>query len=109
MAFSNVADIFEGMPKAFNAAAAGNADLTFQFDLSGPQGGTWNVVVKDGACQVNQGAAEKPTVTIAMADTDYLDMINGKLNGVTAFMTGKLKATGDIMAAQKLSSFFKLA
>jgi putative sterol carrier protein len=35
-------------------------------------------------------------------------MCKGELNGMTAFMTGKLKATGDLMLAQRLPMLFPL-
>jgi putative sterol carrier protein len=41
-----------------------------------------------------------------MADKDWIAMCNGQLNGMTAFMTGKLKTTGDIMLAQRLTTLF---
>ena len=42
-----------------------------------------------------------------MAFADFDDMINGKLDGMTAFMTGKLKIEGDMGVAMKLQSILK--
>jgi putative sterol carrier protein len=42
-----------------------------------------------------------------LADKDWIAMCNGQLNGMTAFMTGKLKATGDLMLAQRLATLFQ--
>lgn len=42
------------------------------------------------------GGAEEPAVVLRMKDTDYLAMMNGKLNGQMAFMTGKLKFDGSL-------------
>ncbi len=108
MALTTVKEVFEKMPQVFNPAAAAGLNLVFQFKISGPQGGEWNVTVKDSACQVNEGVHESPTVTLNMVDEDWLAICNGTLNGMTAFMTGKLKATGDIMAAQRIQSLFPL-
>jgi len=33
-------------------------------------------------------------------------MLKGELNGMQAFMTGKLQLEGDMMLAQKLGTFF---
>ena len=41
--------------------------------------------------------------TIKMDFADFTDMIGGKLDGMTAFMTGKLKIEGDMGVAMKLS------
>jgi putative sterol carrier protein len=56
---------------------------------------------------VQLGTHEKPNITISMKESDYLEMINGKLNGQMAFMTGKLKIAGDMGLALKLQSLFK--
>lgn len=108
MPLSSVNEVFEKMPLVFDAAAASGVTEIFQFHVSGPGGGDWNVTVKDQTCSVAQGVHASPTVTLAMADVDWLGIVNGTLNGMTAFMTGKLKATGNIMAAQRIQSLFPL-
>jgi putative sterol carrier protein len=40
--------------------------------------------------------------TVKMAFSDLDDMIGGKLDGMTAFMTGKLKIEGDMSNAMQL-------
>jgi putative sterol carrier protein len=108
MALTSVKEVFGSMSQVFDATAAAGLDMVFQFHITGSEAGDWNVVVKDGTCQVNQGTHESPTVSLTMEDVDWLAMCNGTLNGMTAFMTGKLKATGDIMAAQRIQTLFPL-
>ncbi|HOH43646.1 MAG TPA: SCP2 sterol-binding domain-containing protein [Candidatus Hydrogenedentes bacterium] len=43
-----------------------------------------------------------------MAPADFLDLVSGKLNGQTAFLTGKLKVKGDMTLALKLQSVFNI-
>ena len=43
---------------------------------------------------------------ITMEDDDLVALMKGELNGMTAFMTGKLQIDGDLMLAQRLGSFF---
>jgi putative sterol carrier protein len=45
--------------------------------------------------------------TIRIDFSDFDDMINGKLDGMTAFMTGKLKIEGDMGVAMKLQSILR--
>ncbi|MCJ7809542.1 MAG: SCP2 sterol-binding domain-containing protein [Desulfobulbaceae bacterium] len=106
MANTQVNDIFTKMPVVFNAAAAQGLDAVFQFEITGEGGGSWNVVVKDGACQVNEGSHETPSVTLNMSAETWVGMINKEVNGMQAFMTGQLKATGDIMLAQRIEQLF---
>ena len=42
--------------------------------------------------------------TIKMDFSDFSDLIDRKLDGMTAFMTGKLKIEGDMGVAMKLQS-----
>ncbi|MRR15310.1 MAG: SDR family NAD(P)-dependent oxidoreductase, partial [Deltaproteobacteria bacterium] len=103
----DVAGVFEKMPSVFNAAAAAGKEVTFQFNISGAAGGDWLVVVKDGTCSVTAGKGANPTTTIGMADTDFVDLITGKLDGMKAFSAGKLKVGGDMMKSQLIGKLFK--
>ena len=104
--FSSVKEIFEGMAGRFNANAAAGLNAVIQYNIEGPEGGNWYAVIKDQKCTVSEGVHSSPTLTMKMADKDWLAMINGQLNGMTAFMTGKLKTQGDIMLAQRLTTLF---
>lgn len=106
MAVTSVNNVFEKMPQVFNAGEAAGVNLIFQFHITGDQGGDWNVVVKDGACQVSTGVHASPSVTFTIEDADWVAMCNGELDGMKAFMTGKLKLSGDIMSAQLLKPLF---
>src|ERR1051325_2277745 len=91
----DVKAIFSQMPANVNADAAKGMNATIQFNLSGDNGGQWNVAIKDGKAEVNKGTAASP------------DMILAKLNGQMAFMSGKLKISGDMGLAMKMQSLFK--
>ncbi|MPZ29821.1 MAG: sterol-binding protein [Rhodospirillales bacterium] len=45
--------------------------------------------------------------TLRMDFGDFSDMIAGKLDGMTAFMTGKLKIEGDMGVAMKLQTILR--
>ena len=67
----------------------------------------YHFTIADETIDVQTGTHDKPNITLTMKEGDYLDMINGKLNGQMAFMTGKLKIAGDMGLALKLHSLFK--
>lgn len=104
--FSSVKLIFEGMAGRFNPNAAVGLNAVIQYNIEGADGGNWYVVIKDQKCTVSEGVHSSPTLTMKMSDKDWIAMVSGQLNGMTAFMTGKLKTTGDIMLAQRLTTLF---
>ncbi|RPJ21048.1 MAG: short-chain dehydrogenase, partial [Desulfobacteraceae bacterium] len=102
-----VKKIFERIPEAFRPEKASGLDVVFQFAIGGGGGGTWHVKVKDQKCEVKEGAHEKPTTTIKMGDEDFVKMIEGKLNAMSAYTSGKLKVEGDLMKSQLIEKLFK--
>jgi 3-hydroxyacyl-CoA dehydrogenase/3a,7a,12a-trihydroxy-5b-cholest-24-enoyl-CoA hydratase len=52
-----------------------------------------------------EGAAE---CTLELAESDFLDLTQGKADPMKLFTTGKLKISGNVMASQKLQSLFKI-
>jgi putative sterol carrier protein len=103
-----VQESFAAMPGRFRPDKASGTSATIQYDISGDGGGTWNAVIKDGACTVNQGAAASPNLTRSISAQDWLDMLSGKQSGQMLFMSGKLKVKGDMGLAMKLGSMFSM-
>ncbi|HVA84149.1 MAG TPA: SCP2 sterol-binding domain-containing protein [Candidatus Binataceae bacterium] len=103
---SSCKEVFDNMASRFKKDAAKGLNATYQFDLSGDGGGQWHAVIANEQCEVKEGKAASPNITISMTASDYLDMVNGKLNGQMAFMTGKLKIAGDMGLALRLQSLF---
>ena len=101
------ADIFKEMSANLNPDAAKGMNATIQFNLSGDTGGQWYVAIKDGKADVQQGTAPSANMTLSMTAQDYVDMVMGKLNGQMAFMSGKLKISGDMGLAMKMQTLFK--
>ena len=104
---SGAEEVFAKIPDAFQADAAAGVEVVFQFNLSGDGGGQWSIAVKDGACEVAQGVYGSPTTTIIMSATDFVDMIQGRLNAMIAYTGGKLKIEGDLMKSQLIEKLFK--
>jgi putative sterol carrier protein len=97
------AEFFEEvLPRKFDASKAEGFDATVQMNITGQSGGQWAITVKNGNLAVRKGSEQNPTMTITMADLDFVDLINGKISGEKAFMSGKLKLDGDFSVALKL-------
>ncbi|MDT0498654.1 SCP2 sterol-binding domain-containing protein [Algiphilus sp. W345] len=98
----SVAAFLKQLPEAFNPEAAVGTDCVLQFNTSEPVYAT----IKDGSCTITEGTARDPDVTLIMEDDDLVALMKGELNGMTAFMTGKLQVEGDLMLGQRLQGFF---
>ena len=99
---SSVTEFLQKMTQAFNPDAASGQSCVLQFNTSSPA----YITIKDGKAALSQGSASSPDVTLIMADDDLIALLKGELNGMQAFMTGKLQVEGDLMLAQRMSSFF---
>jgi putative sterol carrier protein len=101
-----IKEIFSEMQKRADANPAKLAALkgVFQFDLSGIDPAIYSVTVADGKAVVSEGTSPSPDITISMASNDFIDMVEGRLDAVSAFMGGKLKVKGDMMLAMQLQS-----
>ena len=101
-----VKSIFDQMPSKLNANAAAGMDAVIQYDLTGDGEGQYHCAIKDGACTVVEGPSDAPAMTVTIDAADFVDLIEGNLDGTSAFMSGKLKIAGDMGLAMKLGSLF---
>ncbi|MFM1919818.1 MAG: hypothetical protein RLZZ303_1452 [Candidatus Hydrogenedentota bacterium] len=105
---SQVSDFFAMVPERVNKDKITGMNCVYQFNIDGENGGKWAVKVADGDATVTEGASESPSITLTMTDENFVNLVTGKLNGQTAFLTGKLKIQGDMTLAMKLASVFNL-
>jgi putative sterol carrier protein len=99
-------ELIETMPAAFRPERARRVNAVIQFELSGEGGGNWYVTIKDGTCTVTEGVSEAAQGTIMMAATDYVALAAGEIGGMKAFLTGRIKTTGDFTLLKKMETWF---
>jgi putative sterol carrier protein len=66
------------------------------------------VVIADGTCTVAHPPQLDPKLTLTMAPVDFLKVVSGAGNPMMMFMTGKLKAKGDLALAANVANLFDL-
>jgi hypothetical protein len=103
---TSLQQVFAGLPLVFNREAAQGLTAIYQFDLTGENAAQYYVVIENETCSVKEGTHPSPHMTLSMAGQDYLDLVNGKLNPQMAFMSGKMKISGDMSLAMKMASLF---
>jgi putative sterol carrier protein len=108
MAEMTINEFVEMMPKAFIPEKAVGVDAVIQFKFTGAQAGEWYVTIKDGKCAVAQGNAPAAKLTVTADSGDLIKIFSGQMDGMQAFMQGKLRVAGDMSLAMKLLSMFKL-
>ena len=96
---------FDGMKDALKPEAA--QDCVIGYSLT-DNGNTYNyaVIIKDKTCTYEKREPSDARVTLGMSVPDYLRLISGNLDGMQAFMQGKLKLQGDMMFAQQIQTMF---
>ena len=103
-----VAKLMEAMPNAFLPEKAPGVAAEVQFHLKGEAGGDWVLAIRDGSCAVRPGVTEGTRLTLTAEANDYLAVVTGKLDAMSAFAQGKIKLKGDLSLAMKLMGFFKI-
>jgi putative sterol carrier protein len=103
-----VVELMSKMPKAFLPEKAPGLDAVIQFKFSGAEAGDWFATIKNDKCTVEQGVFPTPKMTLSAESADYVKIFTGELDGMQAFMGGKLKLAGDLNLAMKLMTMFKI-
>ena len=101
-----VEDLMKRMPSAFLPEKAEGVDAVIQFHLG--EGNDWICTIRDKTCTAERGVAENPKLTVTAEASDYIDMITGKLNPMTAIATKKVELKGDLNLAMKYMNLFDL-
>jgi len=90
------------LPAKFKPEKAKGFEAVAQVNVVGVNGGNWIITVKNQKIDTKEGVDSKPDITLKMADTDFVALVNGKLNALTAFMTGKLEFAGSMSTGLRL-------
>ena len=103
--------IFRRMPELFRPDRAGSTTATTHWSITGrPDGGAdeWTVRFADGTCSTLPGHDGDSTLTRAMPPVDFVKVSTKSGNPVMMFMTGKIKAKGDLGLAANIATVFDL-
>ena len=106
MSPKTVQEFFDALPARFRPDTADGVNAVYQFDLSGEEGGQYQLHVADRSCRVCDGVHAAPNVTLSMEGKDCIAILEGRLSGMSALLSGRLKIAGDMGLAMQLAAFF---
>ncbi len=99
--------IFSLMPELFLPEKAQGLSVSVYYQVTGEGGGDYTCAIENGAFTLKREPKADATSTVVIAAEDWIALNEGKLDPMQAFMTGKLKGTGDLGLLQKFPKFFK--
>ncbi|NXC49755.1 HSDL2 protein, partial [Penelope pileata] len=100
---SPIAETFRVIQGGINKEMVKSTQGVFQFELSGDEGGTWYIDLKNNGGSAGVGKAPVAAdVVMSMSSDDFVKMFTGKLKPTMAFMSGKLRIKGNMALAIKL-------
>lgn len=105
---ASVPKLFNKIQTLLSAEIVGKTQAVYEFNIVGDEKGVWYLDLKNGAGSCGEGGApSKPDAVLTMKAQNFTDMFAGNLKAAQAFMTGKLRISGDLQKAMKLEKLMK--
>jgi len=104
--YNSVQEVLSRIKNVASEAIVKQVGAIYIFDVK--EQGKYFIDFKTGTGEVGEGdPASKPDVTISMNEDVFLQIFNRELAPATAFMTGKVKVSGDLSKALTLEKVMK--
>ena len=97
--------VFNKLQDRFNPDNAKGLNKTFQFSLNDAD--SFCLTIEDSNLDAHWGEHSDPNITLIMDESTFIGVIQGEIDGMSAFMKGLLRAEGDVMLATKLGKLFR--
>ena len=104
-------EVFNRMPTLFRADRAGATQAVIHWNITGgPAGNTdsYETVIENGACTVTNQPVRESKLAMTMDAVTFLKVVAGDGNPMMLFMTGKIKAKGDLALAANIAKLFDI-
>lgn len=103
-----IPQLFKKIESLLSPEIVGKTQAVYQFNISGDKQSTWFLDLKNGSGACGNGTPPgAPDATLSMNSNNFFDMFSGKLKAAPAYMSGKLKISGDFQKALKLEKLMK--
>src|SRR6476469_7530723 len=95
-----ISQVFEAMKERLDPQKSAGQTAVVQWDVNAPDGThSYQFKVDSGSGSWTQGTPDAPRVTLTFSLADFLRFVAGQLDGMQAFMGGKLTLAGDMLFA----------
>ena len=94
--------MFEGLRRQFNAAAA--PDMSIQWDFSDAE--PWELRVQGGRATIVQGRSEHPDLLLRSRFQDWVDVVAGRADPIRLILTGRIRPRGGIRTLLRTPKLF---
>jgi len=102
-----VGETMTGLTALSDDNLASAPTTVLQWDVSAPDAiHSYQLIIDHGVVSTTQGAPGQPRVIFAVGLADAARLAAGRLDGMKAFMNGRLKVSGDMMFARSLRAWF---
>ncbi len=99
--------LLQAMPMHLNAAAAGNLEAVYQFEVTGDESFTAHICIARGSAAFESGPARKPDLVVRTPADLWLGIARGEIDGQAAFMAGRYTVEGDLNLLMRLPELFR--
>ena len=102
-----VDEILKEMPNRLDADRAEGINVIIAWSLTGAEPGDYTLTIADGTATIEPGISEDAAATLTVDSDDFKALQTGELNGMMAFMSGKIKIDGDMGSVMKIQGIFQ--
>jgi putative sterol carrier protein len=82
-------------------------DVLYHLRLTGEEGGSYYLGVRDGVAEVIAEPTRAPTAVVTLAREDFDALLERRTSAMALFMSGRVKLEGDIGQALRLEGFLR--
>ncbi len=102
-----VDEMLKEMPSKLNKDKADGLNVVIGWNLTGDEPGEYTLTIADQTATIDPGISDDAAATLTMDSDDFKALQTGELNGMMAFMSGKIKLDGDMTSVMKIQGVFE--
>lgn len=106
-----VEGVFLEMQRRFLPQNAEGGEMLVQWDMTAPEDEAvvYAMRISPAGITWSKGAPDAPSLIVGCTVIDFMRLMIGQLDSTEAFMTGRLRVSGDLQLVQQLGTWFDLS